>query len=192
MKETRLTVVRHGSTLFNEMHRLQGSINMPLSEKGQKAAAELARQLIGSEVSAIYTSPLVRAAQTAQIIGAHLNLLPITEGDLRERSVGGFQGYSIDYLPSDYRKLPLDIFFAQARIAGCEEPWGFRTRTYAIMAEIANRQRGQNSLVVTHGGNIRAFLYAINASDHFPNPIPNNTPLIFKATKSKITFVRTA
>lgn len=190
--ETTLTVVRHGSTLFNEMGRLQGSINMPLSEKGRKDVAELAQQLVGSEISAIYTSPLVRAAQTAQIFGEPLNLTPITERDLTERNVGGFQGYPIDYLPPGWREIPLDIFFAQAKIAGCEEPEKFLIRARTIIAEIAKRQRGKNSLVVTHGGNIRALLYAIDASDDFAGRIPNNKPLIFKATESKITFVGSA
>jgi probable phosphoglycerate mutase len=63
----RLLLVRHGETDWNTERRLQGHAAIPLSARGRRQAASLARHLAGHPVDACYTSDLRRALETAMI-----------------------------------------------------------------------------------------------------------------------------
>jgi broad specificity phosphatase PhoE len=69
-----LLLVRHGQSVANTEDRLQGQMDSPLSGLGRKQARALARRLVreGWSLSAIYTSDLSRAAETAEILGVAL------------------------------------------------------------------------------------------------------------------------
>ena len=85
---TRLVLVRHGRTASNAAGRIQGRADVPLDPTGLDEAHAVARALQRFGATALYTSPLSRARETAAIIGRELNLAPQMWDDLTEYDFG--------------------------------------------------------------------------------------------------------
>ena len=64
----RLYIVRHGETDWNRIHRVQGRTDIPLNDYGRRLARETAEGMKEVRIDLGYTSPLLRAKETAQII----------------------------------------------------------------------------------------------------------------------------
>lgn len=92
----RLILARHGQTDWNAQHRYQGETDVPLNKTGQQQAAALARCLTDTDIDAIYTSNLQRAANTARAIAEPHNQRVILEPRLREMSFGTWRGLTFD------------------------------------------------------------------------------------------------
>ncbi|MEJ2315502.1 MAG: histidine phosphatase family protein [Gammaproteobacteria bacterium] len=85
-------LARHGETVWNHEHRLQGRRNSPLTQRGREQAFQLAERLEKKRIGAIYTSPLGRAVETAEIVGQHLGLEPLLSANLGEIDLGPWEG----------------------------------------------------------------------------------------------------
>lgn len=84
----RLFLIRHGQTSWNILGRAQGHTDIPLDPTGQAQAAALGRGLAGAEITKVISSDLLRARETAEVLG-----LPVeTRADLRERGFGEWEG----------------------------------------------------------------------------------------------------
>lgn len=84
---------RHGETDWNAQKRLQGSTrHIGLNDNGRRQARELIDVLQAKKLDCIYTSPLRRAAETAEMAGRELGVEVHEVEDLRERSFGSFEG----------------------------------------------------------------------------------------------------
>ena len=91
----RVLLARHGQTDWNAAGRIQGASDVPLNERGREQAAALAgRVLDAGAISAVYTSPLKRARETAEIIGRRLGLEPVPVAALTELNFGDWEGCS--------------------------------------------------------------------------------------------------
>lgn len=89
----RIILVRHGETEWNRLHRFQGRSDIPLNIKGYKQALSLAEALKEDEITAIYTSPLGRALETARHIGTFHPATPLMkELGFIEMDLGDFEG----------------------------------------------------------------------------------------------------
>src|ERR1700704_506757 len=90
----RLLLLRHGESTWNVEDRWQGWLEAPLTPAGIEQAAERARTLAHDSFAprVIYTSDLVRAARTAEIIAAHVESPVIADAGFRERFGGDWQG----------------------------------------------------------------------------------------------------
>lgn len=104
MKGYRISIIRHGLTVANENGIYIGSTDMPLSSKG---ASELAVKMDNFDypsVQKVYTSPLCRCTETAEILFPEIELLPVD--GLRELNLGEFEGKTVDELVNrdDYKK----------------------------------------------------------------------------------------
>jgi len=89
----RIILIRHGETEWNRLHRFQGRSNLPLNPKGNKQARALALALRDKTITAIYSSPLERALETACHIGRfHPSTPLIKESGLMEMDLGDFEG----------------------------------------------------------------------------------------------------
>ncbi len=64
----RFYIVRHGQTLLNSLDRAQGWADSPLTEAGKQTAVEIGQKLKGIDFNAVYTSDMLRAVQTAELI----------------------------------------------------------------------------------------------------------------------------
>ncbi|MFB3886082.1 MAG: histidine phosphatase family protein [Thermodesulfobacteriota bacterium] len=89
----RILLVRHGQTEFNLTHRIQGRIDVPLNKEGKSQAHALALALKDEFLTAMYSSPLLRAMETARSIQAfHLSVPLFEEEGLTEMDVGELDG----------------------------------------------------------------------------------------------------
>jgi probable phosphoglycerate mutase len=89
---TRICFIRHGETDWNVAHRIQGQTDVPLNETGRSQALAMAFNAGHYEFSAIVSSDLQRAADTAQMLAERRGLAVSTMPQLRERHFGIFQG----------------------------------------------------------------------------------------------------
>src|SRR5262245_29104209 len=98
MDRTQLIIVRHGQTQWNLKLIRQGHLDSGLTEKGIAQAKALGERLARESFTALYSSDLGRAVQTAQMIAAATGHEIITDPRLRERHLGIFQGLKGDEL----------------------------------------------------------------------------------------------
>jgi broad specificity phosphatase PhoE len=154
---TTVYLARHGQSDWNAANRFQGHSDRPLTELGRRQAEALAEELESqAPLSAIYSSSLRRALETASIIGARVGLEPLPVDDLREVDVGGWAGLSRDDVEA---RFP-DAF---RRWLDGGEGWEdgetyaeMATRVLEALRRIAANHLDDEILVVSHGGPIRA------------------------------------
>lgn len=89
---------RAGSTEFDEQGRILGSLDLPLSQSGEEEVMQVANQLLGLPISAIYSSSCQAAQQTAKLIGKPFNLKPTVESKFTNLNCGLWHGKSLEEL----------------------------------------------------------------------------------------------
>lgn len=153
---TTILLARHGETDWNRDNRFQGHADPPLNETGRAQAAELAAALADEPLAAVYSSPLRRAFETAEIVAAPHGLEPVLLDALREVDVGSWQGLT---------RAEIEERFPEqfARWLHYEEGWEdgetyeeMGRRVIAGLFGLAAAHEGERILVVTHGGPVRA------------------------------------
>lgn len=154
MTETILGLLRHGQTDWNIDLRLQGSTDIPLNETGKAQALVAAQHLRREDWDVIIASPLSRAKDTADIVGAMLAMPVVVVPELIERSFGVAEG--MDH--ASWRKL----YESHETIEGLESLEDLRTRTLLLLDLIKNEYAGQRVLAVSHGAFIRKLLTIIS------------------------------
>lgn len=85
-------IIRHGETIWNAAGKMQGNADIELNESGRKLAGELGRKLEEVHFDRIYSSPLIRAYETACLIRGHRNIPIIRDARLREICFGTLEG----------------------------------------------------------------------------------------------------
>jgi probable phosphoglycerate mutase len=93
---TRICLIRHGETPWNVTRRIQGQTDIPLNENGRSQAMAMALKAAPYRFSAIYSSDLCRALETAKLLAKDRGLEVGTLPSLRERHYGLFQGITAD------------------------------------------------------------------------------------------------
>jgi probable phosphoglycerate mutase len=88
--------LRHGTTELNTDNKFRGWVDVPLDEQGRKDAEEAAEFLEDKGITMIYCSDLIRAQETAKIVGEKLGLNPISDYRLRPWNVGSLSGEDKD------------------------------------------------------------------------------------------------
>ena len=148
----RLTLVRHGETDWNRERRLQGLTDSELNDAGRLQARALAERLRGTSFDALYTSPLVRASETAAILGDVLELAPVRVPALRERDVGAWGGLTNDdarhRFPDEWRRIAAGEDVA---LGGGETKAQVTARMAETLDRIGARHPSGSVLVVSHG-----------------------------------------
>ena len=162
----KLLWARHGENVANLTGTLSYRVfDGDLTERGKRQARELAGRLAAAgradPVRLLACSPLRRAWQTAQIVGSQLGLPDALEvDDLRELNVGLLDGRSDTYAWHTYYQV-LAAWRAghtHVRFPGGEDRNELCTRLRRALLAIADRSAGTTSLVVAHGGSLRAAL----------------------------------
>jgi broad specificity phosphatase PhoE len=154
---TTIVLARHGETHWNRERRFQGHADLPLNEAGRAQAAELAARLEGERFSSVYTSPLRRAAETAEIVAARLGVGVLPHAALKEVDVGSWSGLSEQEVEARYSEGYAR--WLENRAAGWDDGESYEAlaaRVVAGLQEIARKHPGEHVLAVTHGGPIRA------------------------------------
>jgi 2,3-bisphosphoglycerate-dependent phosphoglycerate mutase len=163
----KLYFVRHGESVANILHEFSNSgVKHPLTEKGVQQAHALADSLSGLRVEQIYSSPVLRAVQTSQILAESLQApLQITEA-LREWSVGIYEGTTDPHGWELHLQVQEDWFFHQKLDSKMPEGESFleiRGRFCPFIDELVrnNQDPDRNIILVGHGGLYLAMLPAI-------------------------------
>jgi broad specificity phosphatase PhoE len=91
-----ILIVRHGETDYNKTKRVQGTQQIPLNERGRKQALQVAKSLRQFKITHIYSSGLVRARETAEIINSLFSLPIVTDNRLNERNWGIWESKNRD------------------------------------------------------------------------------------------------
>lgn len=151
---TEICVVRHGETDWNLTGVLQGWIDVPLNENGRRQAYEMAESFKGSGFSCVWTSPLRRAAETAEIVADVLGLgSPIGSDGLKERHFGAIQGMTKQDLSLLHPGLHECIVRRDpaCRFDDGESLDDFADRVMQAVDAMAQRHAGERILAMTHG-----------------------------------------
>lgn len=148
----RVFVARHGEALY-ESELLSDSGGW-LSPLGRRQSRELGSRLAAERIAAVWSSPMARAVQTAELAAAVLGVDVVVREGLREFGVGDHAGGTGD--PDPFREtfaawLAGDL---DARIPGAESGAEVVDRVTAVLEELADTHRGEGVLVVSHGGAI--------------------------------------
>lgn len=149
-------LVRHGETDDNVADRFQGRRDTLLNARGREQAHALAARLGGEGIRVLYSSPLSRARETAEIVGAALGLEPILDARLVEADTGAWTGRLYSDVVADEpgafdRWRAVDPTF---RFPDGESVAEQAARVAAALADVAAGPLP--ALVVTHGGSIRS------------------------------------
>jgi broad specificity phosphatase PhoE len=158
----RLLLARHGQSVWNQARRFQGANDVGLSDLGRAQAEALGRAVRGGyRVAVAYVSPMRRALDTAEIAlaGSGIPVVPIP--DLRELSLGEWEGCTVD----EIRARDGNPYLAWVRSPlDCPPPGGEPLpdvcgRVVQAMARIGGSHRnGDDVLIVAHGGVISVYL----------------------------------
>lgn len=156
MESTRILLVRHGQSRGNAESRFGGHSATPLSDAGRAQAEATARALAGEGVTAIYSSDLLRAVETAQPLADALGLEVNRTEAFRERSVGRMEGLTFEeaaaQFPDEYAALLRRDF--EHVLQGGESYRQMLDRASRALDACINSHRGGTVAVFSHTGTI--------------------------------------
>ena len=147
--------MRHGITELNKKKIVNGQIDEPLATEGTKQVRDMI-SLIPESLKHIYTSPLLRARQTADIINSGLNCSISICSELREINMGSLAGMSWEDMESgvELKKKHRGVKF-DYRQQGGESVEDVKNRINVFLKKIKEKHDNHEVLVITHGGIIR-------------------------------------
>ena len=177
----RFYVIRHGQTLLNSLDRAQGWADSPLTKAGKQMAADIGHKLMGTDFDAAYTSDLLRAVQTTEMIleANRKKGVPIKRDvRLREWCLGSMEaennvvfmknvadwlGGGVSFAELNQRLPDVADALYEHDTTGMVEPFqSIKERLKAAFVDIAQRhERKENSniLIVTHAFAIKTIIY---------------------------------
>ena len=157
---TRLFLIRHGRSVWNADHRIQGQADPPLDGVGREQARRLAERLREDAPVTLYTSPLQRAQETAEIVGEALGVPVVPDERLKEYDVGAITGLTWAQIEERYPEVARRWREASEslEIPGEEGDAPFRARVAAAFDEIGSRHTEGTVGVVAHGGTLGIYL----------------------------------
>ena len=160
-EKTRIYLIRHGEVAgAGDTRRYNGHADVPLSERGLAQYNHMKERLAGEGIKVCYSSDLIRCAAGAAIIGSYLGMEPVLLRNLRELDIGIWEGKTWEEIQADYPKewkaRLADI--VNYRVPGGENLNDLHNRVVPVIGEIARRHRGENVLVIAHGGANRVIL----------------------------------
>jgi 2,3-bisphosphoglycerate-dependent phosphoglycerate mutase len=164
-----LFLIRHGESMADLLDVYEGRADFDLTERGKKQAVQMSKYMKSHyNVTKIYSSPLMRASQTASFLAKEFHLPIYYEDDLMEFNNGLLAGLSRKEADEKYPKVK-DLPINQA-VYGQESKVEFRTRADRMLKKILTEEnKDQDIVFVTHGGMINQLYDSI-----LKIPVENN------------------
>ena len=156
-------IIRHGQTVWNAKKLLQGSTDIELNENGRELAGVTGRNLESVHFDKIYSSPLIRAYETACLIRGHRNIPIIRDERLRELCFGINEGKNFSKLLED-ESDPFHYFFKQPELYRAPEHGETLEhvceRAADFLQEVVEPQRNEleRIMIVAHGALNKALM----------------------------------
>lgn len=166
-----LVLLRHGESQWNLENRFTGWVDVPLSPKGEREAAEAGDKLRAFKFDCAFTSVLIRAQETLRIVLDRIGQpdLPVTRDQaLNERHYGDLQGLNkaetAEKFGADQVKLWRRSYDVKPPGQGGEslEDTAKRTLPYYESKIAPEIQAGRNVLVVAHGNSLRSIVMSLD------------------------------
>jgi broad specificity phosphatase PhoE len=162
-----ILLARHGQTAYNAEGRFQGHLPVPLDDTGREQAHALAERAAQVPLRSLWCSPLARARETADIVGARVGLRPQEDARFAETDTGDWTGRSFAEVeaedPDGFRRFQVsDPTF---RYPGGESFGEQSDRVQAGLRDLRARPDALPALVVCHRGVIRLAI-AVATGDH--------------------------
>ena len=190
----KLYFIRHGETVWNTQAKLQGKSDIPLNEKGVALARVTGEALADVPFAAIYSSPLKRALQTAQLVAGDKDVPIVIDRRLEEIGFGIWEGLSChkDHyeIPSDsFQDFFLDPFGYQPPAQG-ETVRHVCGRTADFLEELIRKmgKEESNVLISCHGCTLRAlmnYFYQDYTAGFWRGHVPPNCSVSIVEVKEK-------
>jgi len=150
--ETRVILIRHGQTAWNKEEIFRGRADIPLDDVGRRQAQALAEALRGEAISAVATSPLSRAVQTAEVVAeSHAPEPQVVDGFI-DMNFGEWEGLDLRQVQEQFPEL-YATWQAQpqaVRFPGGEDLGVVRERAGTALAALIEEYRGETIAIVVH------------------------------------------
>ena len=157
---TRLLLVRHGDTDFNQHRRFMGYSDIELSPLGIQQVEKLQLYLAGEKIQAVFASDLQRTMKTAAVLTAGRNLIVTPCPELRETNYGECEGLSFGEIDEKYPEVAAKCvnFSLDLDFPGGEDFRTFITRTRTFLKRLKNQPPENTVLIVSHNGPLKVLI----------------------------------
>lgn len=177
---TTIGFVRHGVTAWNKEGRSQGNSDIPLDAEGIQMAEHVATRLAAEQWDVIYSSPLLRAKKTAEIIAKRKPAIEVVLDDrLRETGGGQIEGTTmaerIEKWGESWRELDLNQEPHEEVVA----------RGMVLIEDLKRKYPGQKVLVVSHGSFIGKVIRALVPEKELSDKIGNTSVTLVKLQETE-------
>jgi alpha-ribazole phosphatase len=151
---TRIHLIRHGQVVGHDQKRYNGQTDVALTDLGLEQYHRLKERLADTPISACYTSDLTRCVTGARIICKQFGIKPAKRSELRELNIGIWEGLVWQEIqsnwPEEWQARLADL--VHYRVPQGENLLEVEARVMPVINEIVERHRGQELVVVGHGG----------------------------------------
>lgn len=176
---TELLLIRHGDAEHPPapIENDPAAYDLPLTPRGRRQSKALAERLTGRAIDALYTSPLKRTRETADVIAAELSLPVLADARLREVEIAGAGPVALQDLA--------EIAIARggwSHLSGTESSESIRRRMRAAIDDIVAACPQARVAIVSHAGAINAYICSLlGLSGDFFFPAGNTSISIVRA-----------
>lgn len=180
--DTIIYLTRHGQTLWNIEKMLQGRGNSPLTEDGIERAKELRDRIKNIHIDIIYSSPIERALNTANIIKGDKDIEVVTDDGLMEMCFGDYEGRRTEEIMQENPSWDIGLIMkgdTKLSAPNGENLAEVRDRVSKTMDRIIEENKGKTILIVAHGITLKALMYYFKDEEV-------NTEVMGQATLTKI------
>lgn len=156
----KITLVRHGQTEYNYNQKIQGISNIPLNDTGRRQCKRLKDQILNKHFDICFSSPLVRAMETAMILvgeKVQINMDP----RLIERDMGKLEGQDRE----EYDFMKYWDYKLNSNDLGIEKIQDIFDRCRRFIEYLEENYKDKSILIVSHGAPIRAMHHILNKTD---------------------------
>jgi alpha-ribazole phosphatase len=157
---TRIYLIRHGQVAGFDQPRYNGQTDVALTDVGVEQYHLLKERLADKRIAACYTSDLTRCTTGAEIICSQFGIEPVARRELRELNIGIWEGKTwkeiTERWPEEWQARLNDL--VNYRVPQGENLLDVEARVMPVIGEIRERHKGQEILVVGHGGVNRIIL----------------------------------
>jgi broad specificity phosphatase PhoE len=155
---TTFLLIRHGSTDMLDVGISGWKPGVPLNALGRAEVAKLAARLALRQIDELYTSPLERAQETAEIVGRTAGLTPVACSALGELRFGEWTGKTFRALALEVEWQRFNSFRSGTRIPHGELMLETQSRSVAAVLSLRDRHEADTVALVTHGDVIKSIL----------------------------------
>ena len=159
-------IIRHGQTVWNKERKLQGSTDIELTEEGRKMASLTGQGMKGITFDKVFSSPLKRAYETAQLIHAESNVVIEIDERIREVSFGEYEGLNVDEMLNNeacgfYHFFDKPELYRAAEHGETLEDVILRGKEFIEDKILPLEGKAQRVMIVAHGAMNKALLAAM-------------------------------